>query len=224
MDPLSIGSLARVLLPRQPLLRATRARYSVGMKRQGLAGLLLLTLALWRPIARADQDDAYGSLVGMADSASSDKGPDAGEVPADGPVSAERGLSVASAEVAPKAASGAARAVIPTRKAPAQKREIVKEDDAPVVAVPLAAAPRMWTKVFSSLLPAVVRGDSFELEVSTVARRARAEPSRSATAASLAGSAQGFLELVATASAPYGEDEPLRDAVAEKTAAPKPER
>ena len=43
-------------------------------------------------------------------------------------------------------------------------------------------------------------------------------------AASAAGSAQGLLEVVAAANAPYGAEEMLRDAVAGKPAAPKPER
>lgn len=149
------------------------------MKRLLLAGLLVLPFAL----ARAQQSDAYGSLVGLADSASSDKGPQAGEILPD---------------------DGSARIETPVKKAaaPGTKREAAKDGDAPSVSVPAAAAPRVWTRLFASLLPAMTRVPSFEVAASTAARRGRPEPARPATAASAAGSAQGLLEFVAVATAP----------------------
>ncbi|MCR4294725.1 MAG: hypothetical protein NUW21_04275, partial [Elusimicrobia bacterium] len=53
------------------------------MKRFLLAGLLVVPFALSRSGVRADEHDAYGSLIGMAASASSDKGPRAGGIPPD---------------------------------------------------------------------------------------------------------------------------------------------
>ncbi len=102
------------------------------MKRLLLAGPFLLIFALSG--ARADPNDAYGSLVGMADSASRDQGPQAGEI------------SPAQAGKSAKKAS-----------APGAKSEAAKENDAPSVAVPAAAAPRAWTRLFSSLLPPMAR-------------------------------------------------------------------
>lgn len=168
------------------------------MKRLLLAGLLALPLALSRTGARADQDDAYGSLVGMAGSAASDRGPEAGDIPPDNP-SIETRSSSPAASAAPAAAYAPARAEKPAKPvpAPAAKREAAKDDDAPSVAVPAASAPRVWTKVFSTLLPPAARAAGFEVAASTASRGAR--PS---TPASAAGSAQGLLELVAAATAP----------------------
>jgi hypothetical protein len=163
------------------------------MSRLPLAGLLVLLLALARAGARAERNVAYGSLVGMADSASGDKGPQAGEIPPDD----------ASGE-ASKTEYGSARIERRARKAsaPGAKREAAKDDDAPSVSVPAAPAPRVWTRLFSSLIPAMSRGSSFDVAASTAARRAGREGVRPATAASAAGSAQGLLELVAAATAP----------------------
>ena len=173
------------------------------MKRLLLAGLLVLPFAL----ARAQQGDAYGSLVGMADSAASDQGPQAGEIGSD--LAGER-LGSEPPEAAKagfEAPAGERSEVKVEAPAPARapKRERVKprrEDDEPAVSVPAAAAPRVWTKVFSSLLPNMTRGSSFEVAASTAARRARPGPARPDTAASAAGSAQGMLELVAVAPNP----------------------
>ena len=104
------------------------------MKRLLLAGPFLLIFALSG--ARADPNDAYGSLVGMADSASRDQGPQAGEI---SPARAGK-----SAKKAPAPAPGA-------------RSEAAKDNDAPFVAVPAAAAPRAWTRLFSSLLPPMAR-------------------------------------------------------------------
>lgn len=191
------------------------------MKRLLLAGLLVLPFAL----ARAQQDDAYGSLVGMADSASSDRGPQAGEIGSDlagERLGSEPPEAAKTDSEAPASERSEAKVEAPA-PARAPKRERVKpkrEDDLPAVSVPAAAAPRVWTKLFSSLLPSMTRGSSFEVSASTAARQARPEPARPATAASAAGSAQGMLELVAAATAPYGAEVPPPDVVMGRPTAP----
>lgn len=163
-----------------------------------------MTLALVRVAARAGQDDAYGSLVGMAESASSDEGPDAGSMPSDLLNHSDRsaGRSPRSVPETSKAGFGAPAVVRrvdnPVVRAP--KREAAKNEGAPLVAVPAAPAPRVWTRLFSSLLPPMTRVSRFEVATSTVALTV--QPPHPATAASSAGSAQGLLELVAAATAP----------------------
>jgi hypothetical protein len=172
------------------------------MKRLLLAGLLALPIALSRTGARAEQEDAYGSLVGMADSAADDKGPQAGEI---GPDLAEERSRSGPPEAAKTDSPAPAVARTPGKPAAsssAAKREAAKNDDAPSVTVPTATAPRVWTRLFASLLPPMTRTSAFEVSASTAARRVRPEPARLATAASAAGSAQGLLELVAAATAP----------------------
>ncbi len=170
------------------------------MKHLLLAGLLVLPFAT----ARAQQDDAYGSLVGMADSASRDQGPQldsdlAGErLGSKSPEAAKTGFEASAGERNEVKAIAPA----PTRAPKGERVKQKREDDEPAVSVPSAAAPRVWTKLFSSLLPNMTRGSSFEVAASTSARRARPEPARPDTAASAAGAAQGMLELVAAATAP----------------------
>jgi hypothetical protein len=177
------------------------------MKRAFLAGLLLLPLALARTRA---QETAYVSLVGMADSASTDRGPQAGEIPQGDlapmegrPASEPNDGSAGSfSSTAPESPIIARPEDAPPKPAAKPvKREARKEGDAPTVAVPAPSAPRIWTQFFSSLLPASSPASSFEVAVSTVPR-VRAKTARLATSASSAGAAQGFLELVATATAP----------------------
>lgn len=177
------------------------------MKRLLLAGLLVLPFA----IARAQQNDAYGSLIGMADSAASDQGPQAGVMPPDRPADDEGPRSPADAKSDSSPAVERTEADIvppapaPARRAPSTRRdrsEKSRDDDAPSVAVPAAGAPRVWTKFFSSLMPPMARIRAFEVAASTAARRARPEAPRPATAASDAGAAQGLLELVAAATTP----------------------
>lgn len=175
------------------------------MKRLLLAGLLVLPLALSRTGARADQDDAYVSLVGMAGSAASDRGPEAGAMPPDNPSIGEASSAPAPSVEGPAPVAAPARNEKPAKPAPAARREGPprdKEDDAPAVAVPAAAAPRVWTRVFASLLPPMRRASSFEVALSTSPRGARPEAPRPSTPASDAGSAQGLLEFVAVATAP----------------------
>lgn len=167
------------------------------MKRLMLAGLLFLPLALARPGARADEHDAYASLVGMAGSAVSDRGPQAGEIPADlaGRMTGRAAARAEAPEADPAAQADPARVDAKPQAATAPKRESARparEQAAPFVFVPPAAAPRVWTKVFASLIPPMRRVPAFEVAAST----------RLATAASDAGSAQGLRELFAAATAP----------------------
>lgn len=171
--------------------------------------LLLAVLLVVAPAAfsRAEQDDAYGNLIGMADSAATDKGPDAGEIPAGAP------KTEAPAEQAPKDAPAPAEAAegpkpepAPTAKPAPPVRPARKEradDDGPLVAAPAAPAPRVWTRLFASLLPPPAPVGSFEVAASTsAAPPVRPAAARAVTRASVAGSAQGLRELVATATAP----------------------
>lgn len=176
------------------------------MKRLLLAGLLILPFAL----ARAEKDDAYGSLVGMADSAASDKGPEADEIPSGtAPVEERRAAAKPSGEEA-GAEFGAARIDKPAEKASApasaSKPAASKtDDDEPLVSVP-AASPRVWTRLFASLLPPMTRIAAFEVAASTAPRRAGRAPERPATEASVAGAAQGLLEIVSAATAPMAPE------------------
>jgi len=163
------------------------------MKRLLLAGLLVLPFA----VARAQQDDAYGSLVGMA--YAPEKGPATETIPADNPYAEESRRNAAPSEDAPESATAPARAEKSAPRKPSRepKREAAQDDEAPLVAVPAAPAPRVWTKFFSSLMPPTSRIPSFEVAASTSPRRSRPETVRPETAASAAGAAQGILELVA---------------------------
>ena len=173
------------------------------MKRLLLAGLLVTTMALSRAVALAGHDDAYGSLLGMADSASSDRGPEAGEMPPDRPKDDQgRPVSVATETLTPIFES---RAIVRSEVKPvaaAPRRQDRKDGDALAVAVPVASTPRVWTRIFAALLPSMAMPSSYEVAVSSAARRERPAPAYPATAASAAGSAQGLLELVAAATAP----------------------
>lgn len=191
------------------------------MRRLPLAVLLVLAVALSRAGVRAEPDDAYGSLVGMADSAAGDKGPQAGDIPRDNAPADEGRIAAATSSEAPKTDFGSAQAVRPAKKAAMPGAKAAqKEGDAPSVAVPAASAPRVWTKVFSSLIPSLTRVASYEIAASTAAHRVRLEGSRAVTAATAAGSAQGILELVAAATAPYGAEVPLPDVVGGRPTAP----
>lgn len=168
------------------------------MKRLLLAGLLALPLALARPGARADEHDAYASLVGMAGSASADRGPQAGEIPPDlaGRMTARAPRRAEDPESDPEAQAVPERVQTgPVAAAPGPQRQGARpprEEASPSVLVPPSAAPRVWTKVFASLIPPMRRAPAFEVEAST----------RPATAASDAGAAQGLRELFAAATAP----------------------
>lgn len=167
------------------------------MKRLLLAGLLLPPFAL----ARAQQHDAYGSLVGMA--YSPDKGPLTEAVPDDHvPPEARRSGSAPAARAEAEFARPPEKRDKPAPRPAGREGAPAAEGDAPSVSVPAAAAPRVWTKFFASLMPPAGRLPSFEVAASTSPRRARPETPRADTAASAAGSAQGMLELVAAATTP----------------------
>lgn len=172
------------------------------MKRLLLAAALLLPLS-----ARAEERDAYGSLVAMGVSAKTDKGPAAEELELPKDVRRakpdEKGAAPddendLNPESAPRPAPAVSTAAAP---APSAK----KEDDARLpVKAPDAAAPRAWTRVFASLIPAPKSSGipSFDVAVSTHPLRPRMIAIRTVTPASQAGSAQGLLEVVAMATAP----------------------
>jgi hypothetical protein len=172
------------------------------MQRALLVVLVLLPFALARTRA---QETAYVSLVGMADSAAADRGPQAGEIPRDlAPM--EESSAAASREQPETAPISPVTSKIEEKPIHAPgpkpiKREAVKEGDAPLVAAPARSAPRIWTSFFSSLLPAASPVPSFEVGASTAAR-ARHAFARPATTASAAGAAQGFRELFAASTAP----------------------
>ncbi len=115
---------------------------------------MLISGAAWA-CARADEG-AFTSLVGMAQAAKTDRGPDAGPAPD----RAAAGAKTAKAEVF--TAPGAAI-----------------DDGAPLkdaVAQPPAPKPRLWTRLYATLLPAWRKAPSlsgsFEPAVSTGAVRA----------------------------------------------------
>ena len=106
------------------------------MKRIPLAALLALGVCAF---ARADEG-AYKNLVGMAQAAATDRGPDADDAP-------ERAPAPNTADPAPAA-----------------------------VLAPAVSKPRLWTRLYSTLLPAwrspsSLRG-AFEPAVSTIPARA----------------------------------------------------
>jgi len=172
------------------------------MKRALLAGLLLL------PFTLARAETAYVSLIGMADSASTDRGPQAGDIPPGGSEAMQGRSAAEGGDESAESFSSPARAVAKIEERPSQaaaqepaEREAGKENASPAVAMPAPAAPRIWTQFFSSLLPATPSVPSFEIAVSTRPRLVpKAPPSR--TSASAEGSAQGLRELFAAATAP----------------------
>jgi len=176
------------------------------MKRLLLAAILIASFAFSRAGARAEED-AYGSLIGMADSASGDKGPQAGDIPPDNAAMREARRAESPAYASGSAEPGTTASAPARAPKPAKaKREEAKEDEAPAVTVPPPAPRRAWTRMFSSLMPPPSRPSSFEVALSTAPRRYRAKTSPHPTAASEAGMAQGMLELVAAATAPYGAE------------------
>jgi hypothetical protein len=124
------------------------------VKQIPLAALLALGVFAF---ARADEG-AYRNLVGMAQAAATDRGPDAGDAPERAPGGAEA-LKDAVADV------------------PAPRLPATKADAAPgAVAAPAAAKSRLWTRLYSTLLPSWRRPASlqsaFEPAVSTGTVRA----------------------------------------------------
>ena len=121
--------------------------------------------------ARADEG-AYRSLIGMAQSAKTDRGPDAGSMP-------ER----------------------------AADRAALKD----AVAQPLAPKPRLWTRLYATLLPSWRRAppprSAFETAVSTVTVRVSTFPAPvtpSGPESVEAGERRGLAELLSASAAPTG--------------------
>lgn len=158
------------------------------MKRTFLAAL---TATAVFALARAD-DGAYLSLIGMARSAKTDRGPDAGAAPE------RRSAAVQASKTDGPGASGA------------------EADDGAAlrdaVAQPLVPKPRLWTRLYATLLPPWRRTpalqDAFEPAVSTSAARVRRPlpalmpPPDSESVK--AGERRGLAELLSASAAPSG--------------------
>lgn len=174
------------------------------MKRVPLAVLLALTAFAF---ARAD-DGAYKNLVGMARAASTDRGPDPGDVLARTGTDA---LKDALADV-PSPRAAAARPAPPAGPASPAAPGTAPAAAAPrpdAVSVPAARPPRLWTLLYSRLLPArrpsPAPANEFEAPVSTAAVRTPAAPLPALmpppdSEAVEAGERRGMAELMSVAS------------------------
>lgn len=178
------------------------------MKRILLAGLAVCALVLARERVRADQENAYDSLLGMAASAALDKGPEIGTVPEGRPgirVSVARG---ASAERLVRGGSGpaASSAFEPASGEASPARKRAPGPDFEPVGASRAVPARIWTHLFASLLPPLGTAprEAFAVESSSAASRAPSAPRemRAPLEAHESGSAMGLRELVAAATAP----------------------
>lgn len=171
------------------------------MKRISFAALALV-LIHYTSYAGADEG-AYKNLVGMAQSAATDRGPDPDDAPARAPAGPEE-FKDAVADVpspraapAPTAAPGGSSS---SRSAPVFSEAPVRAP-APAAA-PAAPKPRFWTRLYSTLLPSWRRPPSlqsaFDPVLSTAAVRATlpaAMPSSGSEAVS-AGERRGLSELM----------------------------
>jgi hypothetical protein len=147
--------------------------------------------------ARADEG-AYKSLVGMARTAATDRGPDA----EDAAERASTGTDVLKDALADVPAPRA-RAAAPSRAAP-------KADaGAAAPAPPPAAVPRLWTRLYATLLPSwrhpYSLAGAFEPASSTGPVRARMTPLPAlmpppASEAVAAGERRGLAELMSVSS------------------------
>ena len=139
------------------------------MNRLSLAALLALGAFAF---ARADEG-AYKNLVGMAQAAP-DRGPEADDAPTD--AAAKMGtLKDAVADVPAPRSSAAETPSSPAASAPAEPAS------APAAAFASPSAkPRLWTKLYATLLPSwrrpAPRSSSFEQAASTAPVRVRATP------------------------------------------------
>ena len=172
------------------------------MKGIWFAVLLALGLFYYASYAGADEG-AYKNLVGMAQAAATDRGPDADDTAGRAPAAADE-LKDSLADIpAPRAASVPKpfAAAVPAA-APA----------APVVAVPPSSKPRLWTRLYSTLLPSWRRPpslqDAFAPRVSTSSFRSPMPPLRALmpppdSESVAAGERRGLAELMSV-SAPTG--------------------
>lgn len=146
---------------------------------------------------------AYGSLVGMAQSATEDAGPDAGELPPDR-ARVPEGLRDAVAQ--PPAVRIAATPASAARPGSAGPAAPASAPDPRVVAAPPPAAPRIWTRLYATLLPswrprgAVAASSAPALSTATF--RAVPAPLPADKDGVLAGEVRGLAELVSASAAP----------------------
>ena len=144
------------------------------MKRIPLAALLAFGSFV---LARADEG-AYKSLTGMAQAAATDRGPDVeadtDAVPRNKPAVDELKDSVADVPSPRAPEANAAAEALPAALSAA------KTDAAPgAVLVPAAGKPRLWTRLYATLLPSWRRASSrssFEPALSTGTVRVRMTP------------------------------------------------
>ena len=132
---------------------------------------MLLALGFFA-FARADEG-AYKNLVGMAQAAATDRGPDADDAPERAATGTEALKDALTDIRAPRAA-----ATSPALRAPFAA---AKADPGPsLVAVPVASKPRLWTRLYSTLVPSwrrpAFRSSSFEAAASTGTVRAPMTP------------------------------------------------
>ncbi|MFI5363580.1 MAG: hypothetical protein ACHQ49_16560 [Elusimicrobiota bacterium] len=171
------------------------------MKRLPLAVMLALGVFV---VARADEG-AYKNLVGMAKAAQTDRGPD----PNDVPDRASTGTEALKDAIADVPSPGAAAA-----KASRAARDVVPlPADAGAVAAPAAARTPLWTRLYSTLLPAWRRAPEpaaeFAAAPSTAAARSTPAPLRALmpppdSEAVTAGERRGLSELMSVSAPERG--------------------
>ena len=166
----------------------------VAVKSLILAVLMLGALSFGP--ARADEG-AYGSLVGLAKTTAKNPAPEADEAePADG----QTREALKDAVAQPPAPRNRTRA-----QAPAEPRT----EDGRVVAPAPSPGPRVWTKLYSSLLPSWKHAPAipalkseFEPALSTAAVRAAPAAPALAPEAEKAGERRGLSELLSASVVP----------------------
>jgi hypothetical protein len=171
-----------------------------GVKRLALAALLAVGVMA---LARADEG-AYRNLVGMAQAAASDPGPNPDDAPAN-PARGTDALRDAIADVPAPLPTPEAKPDAPRSPTPRS----VPGGDAPAA----PSRPRLWARLYATLRPTPRRpsalSDAFELLVSTAAVRAAAAPLPALmpppdSEAVKAGERRGLAELLSTTAAPAG--------------------
>jgi hypothetical protein len=188
-----------LVFPVRPSFRRAARAIVEGVKRFSLAALLAFGVMA---LARAD-DGAYRNLLGMAQAAATDKGPD----PDDAPASPQRGadaLKDAIADAPPPVPAAKPDAPVPA----AARSELPRADFAEIV-VAAPPRPRLWTRLYATLRPSWHRpaalSGPFDLAVSTPAVRAPAPlpalmPPPDSEAVK-AGERRGMAELMSTSAA-----------------------
>lgn len=180
-----------------------------------LAVAVAAGLVLARPAARADEG-AYGSLVGMADSAAHDSGPDDGDIPPDAAARSNRDAARpaprgAAAPDAPLASASPAPSVAPAAPTPSSApvdasslKDALAEPPGPA-ARRAGPPPRPWTRLYSTLMPSWRKvpalKSGYDAPASTAPARAAARPAAPASIdpdseAIKAGERRGLAELL----------------------------